>query len=132
MGHKLLTSPGIAETYILLMNIWNSLLESYHHRVYQNTLATGKCRIQQEENPTPAEVISRDAARVGNAILLDYSTSEVALEDPEIGSTDPNIPIDNNYMDDELHFKTPGGCKDSDDEGDEIDERNAIPTASQK
>jgi hypothetical protein len=112
MGCKLLTSPGVAETYILLMNIWNSLLESYHQRVYQNTLATGKCRIQQEENPTPAKVISRDAARVDNAILLDYSTPEVALEDPEIGSTDPNIPIDNNYMDDELHFGTPGGCKD--------------------
>jgi hypothetical protein len=53
----------------------------------------------------------------------------VALEEPEIGSTDPNILIDNNCTDDELHFGMPGGSGDFDDEGDESD---AIPTASRR
>jgi hypothetical protein len=100
--------------------------------VYKNTLATVKRQIQQAENPTPAAVISMEAARVDNAILVDYLTSEVALEEPEIGSTNPNIPIDNNCMDDELDFGMPGGCEDYDDEGDEIDESDAIPTASRR
>jgi len=29
MGRKLLTSPGVADTYTFLMNTWNTLLESY-------------------------------------------------------------------------------------------------------
>jgi hypothetical protein len=52
--------------------------------------------MQQAENPMPAVVNSVDAAPVDNAILLDHLASEVAREEPEIGSTDPNIPIDNN------------------------------------
>jgi hypothetical protein len=111
------------------MNTWNTLPESYQQRVYNNTLATVKRQIQQAENPTPAVVISVEAARVDNAILLDYLTSEVALEEPEIGSTDSNIPIDNNCTDDELHFGMPGGSGDFEDEGGESD---AIPTASQR
>jgi hypothetical protein len=87
-GHKLLTSPGVADTYTLLMNTWNTLPESYQQRVYNNTLATVKPQIQQAENPTTAVVISVEAARVHNAILLHYLTSKVALEEPEIGSTD--------------------------------------------
>jgi hypothetical protein len=75
----------------------------------------------------PAVVISVEAARVDNVILLDYLTSEVALEEPEIGSTDPNIPIDNNCMDDELHFGIPGSSGDIENQGDGSD---AIPTAS--
>jgi len=114
------------------MNTWNTLPESYQQRVYKNTLATVKRQIQQAENPTPAEVISVEAARVDNAILLDYLTSEVALEEPEIGSTDPNIPIDNNCTDDELHFGMPRGSGDYEDAGDKGDERNAIPTASRR
>jgi hypothetical protein len=78
---------------------------------------TVKHQIQQAENPTPAMVISTEAARVDNAILLDCLTSEVALEEPEIGSTDPNIPIDNNCTHDEVHSRMPGGCEDYDDEG---------------
>jgi hypothetical protein len=108
------------------MNTWNTLPESYQQRVYINTLPTVKRQIQQGENPTPAVVISVDAARVDNAIHLDYLTSEVALEEPEIGCTDPNIPIDNICTDDELHFGMPGGSRDFEDEG---DESNAIPTA---
>ena len=54
-------------------------------------------------------VISMEAARVDNAIHLDYLTSEVALEEPEFGSTDPNIPRDNNCTDDELQFRMLGG-----------------------
>ena len=88
--------------------------------------------MQQEENPTPAVVISTEAASVDNAILLDYLTSEVALEEPEIASTDPNILIDNNCTDDELHFGMPGGSEDYEDEGDESDEHDAIRTASRR
>jgi len=131
-GRKLLTSPGVADTYTVLMNTWNTLPESYQQRVYNNTLATVKRQIQQAENPTPAVVFSVEAARVDNAILLDYLASEVALEEPEIGSTDPNIPIDNNCTDDELHFGMLGGSGDYEDEGDESDDRDAIPTASQR
>jgi len=40
-------------------------------------------------------VISLEAAPVDKAIFLDYLTSEVALEEPEIRCTDQNIPIDN-------------------------------------
>jgi len=52
------------------MNTWNTLPESYQHRVCNNTLATVKFQIQQVENPTPALVISVEAARVDNAIVL--------------------------------------------------------------
>jgi len=48
------------------------------------------------ENPTHAEVISMEAAHVDNAILLDYLSSEVALEEPKISSTDSYIFIVNN------------------------------------
>jgi hypothetical protein len=129
MDRKLLTSPGIADTYTCLMNTCNTLLESYQQREYNNTLATVKCRIKHAENPTPAMVISVQAARVDIAILLDYLTSDTALEEPEIGSTDPNIPIDINCIDDKLHFGMPGG---SGDFGDEGDERDAIPTSSRQ
>ena len=74
-------------------------------------------------------VISVEAARDDNAILLDYLDSKVALEEPEIGSTDPNIPIDKNCLDHELHFGMPGCSGDYEDEGDECD---AIPTASRR
>ena len=98
--------------------------------MYKNTLAIVQRQIQQAENPTPAVVISMDAARVDNAILLDNLTSEVALEEPEIVNTDPNIPIDNNCMHDELHFGMAGGRGTYEDEGDKSDERDPIPTAS--
>jgi len=78
----------------------------------------------------PAEDISVEAVRVDNAILLDNLTSKVVLEEPEIGSTGPNIPIDNNCTDDELHFGMPGSSGDHKDEGDERDEPDGIPTAS--
>jgi hypothetical protein len=61
------------------MNTWNILPESYQQRVYNNTLATVKRQIQQANNRTPSMLIRVDAARVDNAILLDYSASEVAL-----------------------------------------------------
>jgi hypothetical protein len=111
-GRMLLTLPGVADTYTFLINTWNTLPQSYQQRVYNNTLTTVKRQIQKAENPTPAVVISMDAARVDNAILLDYLASEVALEEPEIGSTDRNIPIDNNCTDNEPHFAMPGGTGD--------------------
>jgi hypothetical protein len=127
---KLLTSPGVADTYTFLMNTWNTLPESYQQRVHNNHLATVKRHIQQAENPTPAVVISTEAASVGNGILLDYLTSEVALEEPEIGSTDPNLLIDNNCTDEELHFRMPWNSGDFEDEGDQRNQRDAIPTGS--
>jgi len=99
-GHKLLTSPGVADMYMFLMNTWNTLLESYQQRVYNNTLATVKRQIQQAENPTPAVVVSVEAACIGNAILLDYLASDVELEEPEIVSTDQNIATDIKCIDD--------------------------------
>jgi len=111
-GRKLLTSPGVADTYAALMNTRNTLPQSYQLRVYNNTLATVKRQIQQAENPMPAVVISVEAACVDNAILRDYLISEVAVEEPEIGSIYPNIPIDNNSTNDELHFGMPEGSGD--------------------
>jgi hypothetical protein len=104
MGRKLLTSPGVADMYTFLTNTWNILPVSYQQSVYKMTLATFKRQIQQAENPTPAVVISLGAARVDNAIHLDYLTSRAALEKPEIRSADPNILIDSNCADDEVHF----------------------------
>jgi hypothetical protein len=131
-GRVWLTSPGVADAYRFLTNTWNALPESYQQRVYNNTLTTVKCQMQQAENPMPAVVNSVDAAPVDNAILLDHLASEVAREEPEIGSTDPNIPIDNNWTDDELHFGMPGRGRDCHNEGNESDNHDAIPTASRR
>jgi hypothetical protein len=131
-GRTLITSPGVADTYTFLMNTWNTLPESYQHRVYINTLGTVKRQIQQAENPTPTVVISVEAARVENAILLDYLASEVALAELQVGSSDPNMPIDNNCMDDEHHSRMPGGSGDYGDESDESHDRDAISTASRR
>jgi hypothetical protein len=76
----------------------------------------------------PAVVSSVEVARVGNAILLDWLTSEVALEEPAIGSTNPNIQIDNNCTDDELHLGMRAGSGDIKDESDEREEPNAMET----
>jgi len=130
MGHKLFSSPGVADMYTFLMNTWNTLPESYQRRVYNNTFATVKCQMQQAENPTPAVVISIDTARDDNAIYLDYLSSEVVLAEAKIRSSDPNILIDNNDTDHELHFGMAGGSWDYDDEIDESDVRNTIPTVS--
>jgi len=70
-GHNRLTSPGVADMYTFMMNIWNTLPESYQQRVYKNTLATVKCQTQQAEEPTPAVVISVEAAHVENAVPVD-------------------------------------------------------------
>jgi hypothetical protein len=126
---KLLTSPGVADTYTFLMNTWNTLPESYQLRVYNNILATAKCQIQQAENRMSPVVISVEAAQVDNAIFLDYLVSEVALGEHGIGSTDPNILINNNCTDDEHNFGMHGGSGDNHDEGDENDNCNAFPTA---
>jgi hypothetical protein len=127
---KLITLPGIGDTYSFLMNTWNTLPESYQQRVYNNPLATVKQLIEQAENPTPAVLISMEAAHVDNTNLLDYLASAVVLEETEIRGTVPNIPIDNNSTDDELHFGMPAGSRVYQDEGDESDMSDAIPTAS--
>ena len=100
--------------------------------MHNNTIAKVRRPIQQAENPTPAVVISVKAARIDNAHLLDYLTSEVALEEPEIGNTDPNIPIDKYCADHELLCGISGSSGDYADEGDASDEHDAIPTASQQ
>jgi len=76
-------------------------------------------------------VISVDVATVNNGSLVDYLTSEVALEEPEIGSTDANISIVNSFTDDQPHLGMPAGSVDYEDEYDESDECNVISTASQ-
>ena len=98
--------------------------------MYRNTLATVKHRIQEAENPKPADVLRTEIVSVNNGILLDCLTSEVALEKPRIRCTEPDIPMDNNRPDDELHFRMPGGSEDYDDVGDEIDKSDVIPTTS--
>jgi len=100
MGGKSLTLPGVADMYMFLMITWNTLPESYQQTVYNNTLATVKRQIQHAKNPTPAVMISVEAGCIDNALLLDYLASEAALQEPEIGCTDPNIPIDNTCTDD--------------------------------
>jgi len=80
----------------------------------------------------PAVVIGMEAPRVDNAILLEHLISEVAVEEPEIRSNDPNIPIDNNCTDDKLHFWVPGGRRDYYDEGDESDKCDDNPTGSRR
>jgi hypothetical protein len=131
-GPKLVTWSGVADTYTFLMNTWNTLPETIQPRVYNNTLATVKRQIRQVENSKPTEVISTDAASVDNGILHDYWTSEEALEESEIGSTDPNIPINNKCTKDEMHFAMTGRSGDSKDEGEESDEHNAIRTPSRR
>ena len=73
-------------------------------------------------------VISVELAPVDNAILFDYLTSQVVLEKPDIASTDPNISLANHFMHDELHLGMPGRGGDYEDEGDESNECDAIPT----
>jgi len=94
------------------MITWNTLPESYQQKVYEPTLAPVKSQIQQAENPTPAMVVTVEAAGVDNGILLDYFTAKVALEDSEIGSIDPHILMVNNCMYDELHFGIPDDSRD--------------------
>ena len=84
------------------------------------------------DNPTPAVVIGVEAVCVENAILLDYSTSKVALQEPNIRSTDPNILIDNNCTEEDLHFGMPWGSQDYEDEADKSNERDTIPTTSRQ
>jgi hypothetical protein len=114
------------------MNTWHTLPENYQHRVYNNTLATIKRQIQQAENTTPTVVITVEAVRVDNSILLYYLTTEVALEEAEIKSTDPIIPIGKNWKDDELHFGMPGGSRDNEDEGHKSDDYDSISSASRR
>ena len=114
------------------MNTWNTLLESYQQRIYKHTHATVKRQIKQSEDPTPAVVIRVDAARVDNVILLNYLTSEVAFEEPEIASTDPTILIYKNCTDDKLDFRMTGGSGDYEHDGDKSDECNAIRTGNRR
>jgi len=131
-GRKVLTSPGIADMNTFSMNTWNTLPESYQQRVYTYTPATVERQIQQANNSMPTEFRSTEAAGIDNAIRLDYLTSDVALEEPGIGSTDLKIPIDNDCMDQELHFGMPRSCEDHDDDGDDMDQSDAIQTDSRQ
>jgi hypothetical protein len=129
-GRMLLTSICLADTYTFLMNTWNPLLESYQQGVYKNTLATVKGQIKQTANSLPAVVISMEAAHVDNDSILYYCTCEVALVEPQIGTTDTYIPIDNNCTEDKVHFGIPWGSGDSEVEGDESNNHEVIPTVS--
>jgi hypothetical protein len=52
----------------------------------------------------PAVIVRGEAARRENAILLEYLTSKVVLEELEMGSTHQTIKTETNSADDELHF----------------------------
>jgi len=99
------------------MDTWQTLLESYQYRVYKNTLTTVRRQIEQMENTMHAVKISIGTVCIGNALRLDYLSSEVVLEEHEIGYTDPNIQIDNNCLEDALHFGIPRGSRDYEDAG---------------
>jgi hypothetical protein len=131
-GRKLLTSPDVGDTYTFLKNTWNTLPESYQRSVHNITLSTVKHQIQQVENTKIPMVISVEAARVDNAILLEYLTSEVAVEEPVIRGTDRNIPMDNICTDDELPLGISGGNRNYENDCDESDVGDAIPTASRQ
>jgi hypothetical protein len=75
-------------------------------------------------------VITVATAGLDNGTHLDNLTSKVGLEKPEIGSTDHNIPTENNSKDDELHVSIPGVSGYDEEERDKSDKREAIPTAS--
>jgi len=94
------------------MNHWNTLPESYQQRMYKNTVAAVNRPIQQAENPTPDIFISVDVACVDTANLFDSWTFKVELGKPEIPYGDPYILIDNNCMDEKLHFLMTGGSRD--------------------
>ena len=130
MSRESLTSPGVAHTYTFLMNTWSTLLQSYQQRVYKSTLLTVKRQMQNAENPTPAGVISFEAACVHYSSFLDYLACEGVLEGPEIGSTDQNIPVEHPCTDNALHSRMPGGSGDYKDEGDDSAERDAIANSS--
>jgi len=130
MSRKVSTLRGIAPTYTFMMNTWITLPESYKQRVYKYPHAAVNHQIRRMENPMPAVVISVDAACVDIAILPDYLTSKVRLEEPEIRSTDTNILIHNNCMYNQLDFGMTGSSRNYEDEGDKSDEWDFIPTAS--
>jgi len=100
--------------------------------VHNNIFPTDKRQIQQAEKPTHIDVISAEAARVGNTIRLDNWTSKVAGEDPEIRSTNPDIPNGYNLKDDKWLSGMAVSFKDDHNNGDEIDEGNAIPSVSRR
>jgi len=114
------------------MHSWNTLPESYQQTVYEHSQATVKCQIRQAENATPAMVISNTAAHIDNAIPLDTTTSKSMIEEPEIGLTDTNVPIDNNCTDDELYCGMPGCSGHSKHEGGKCNEGDDIPTSRRR
>jgi hypothetical protein len=70
--------------------------------VYNKTLAIVKRHIQQAAKQTPVGVRIVAAAGVENSILPEDFSSTVELGKRDIGSTDPDIPIDNNCTNDKL------------------------------
>jgi hypothetical protein len=56
----------------------------------------------------------------------------VTLEDPDIGSTEPNVRIDNNCPAYTLLFGMAGGSADYNDDGDESDDLGGFPTDSRR
>jgi hypothetical protein len=97
--------------------------------VNNNSLATVKYQIEQEEKPMPAVVITMEPARFINTLLLDYVTSKVGFVETEIKITDPHILVLNKCMDDKLHVLMARGSGDYENENNESDKYNAIPTA---
>jgi len=62
-ARKVLTLPGVGDTYTFMMNTWKTVSVSYQQRVYENTLATVKHQIQQAANSPCAVVICMEAVQ---------------------------------------------------------------------
>jgi hypothetical protein len=79
----------------------------------------------------PVTILHVEAGCIDNAAHLDYLTTKLQLEKPEIRSTDLNIPNDNNCTDNVRHFWIPAGSGDYTDKSDTTGEGKDIPTTSQ-
>jgi hypothetical protein len=102
-----------------MMNTWNTVLESYQLRVYNNTAATVEYQMQQVENQMADVVISKDAVSIYNNFHVHELTSEVVLMVLAIRITAPNILIANNSTDDKPHFGMQSGSGNYENSGDE-------------
>jgi hypothetical protein len=81
-------------------------------------------------NPTLATVIGVEATRVDNAMIFDNLPSEVALEESEIRSTDPDVLINITCTENQVCLRMAGGSKQYEGEGDESNRLDEISTPS--
>jgi len=132
MGPTMFTLPDVVHAYTFFLIPGTHYWRATNKGCIKTLLLQSRVISGRRRNPTPAVVIRVEAIHVDNAILLDYLTCKVALEEPESGSTHPNIGIDNNCADPAVHSGITGGSGEYEDDRDETVECDAIPTASQR